>query len=155
MKGGSIAKMIGGGIPGSLLSGAAIVLMVACVPQPAEVGPVEEDTLLSSVQVHTTRDTVSFVLQVTNTSRSTVVLTFPTGQTYDFLVRRNGQEVWRWSAGQMFTQAMQEVRLSPGETVTHQAAWAVPAAADGEYEAVGILPAIDDRVEQAARFELP
>jgi Intracellular proteinase inhibitor len=122
-----------------------------------QVAPATPDgtpVLLPSMQVYTMGEEVNLVLQVTNTSRGALELTFPTGQTYDFAVRRGGREVWRWSEGQVFTQAVREERLEPGETVRHEARWPVPAAASGEYEAVGILTALEHRVEQVARFEL-
>ena len=45
-------------------------------------------------------------------------LTFPTGQTHDFtVVDTLGRELWRWSAGRMFTQAIRTKLLGRGETL--------------------------------------
>ena len=59
-------------------------------------------------------------LSVTNTGSATQTLTFSSGQKYDFLVTdKAGAEVWRWSAGQMFTQEIQNMQLKPGETYNY------------------------------------
>lgn len=51
------------------------------------------------------------------------VLTFRTGQTYDFAAFQDGREVWRWSAGRAFHQAVTERRFRPGELVVFTHVW--------------------------------
>lgn len=58
------------------------------------------------------------VLAVTNTGRKLTELRFPDGQTHDFIVRDAAdREVWRWSAGRLFTQALRTRPIERGETV--------------------------------------
>lgn len=126
----------------------------ACTPRPApgDGGPAP---LVSSLQVRPGDGEVELTLQVTNPSDQPVELTFPTGQSFDFVVQRDGRELWRWSADRMFTQAMRSTTLAPGETVTHQATWHPPADLRGELVARGMLAVAGDRVEQGAVFRLP
>ena len=61
---------------------------------------------------------VSFALHVVNNTKKGVELTFPTGQTHDFIVVDSvGREMWRWSEGRMFTQALRNKLLGRGESL--------------------------------------
>jgi hypothetical protein len=66
---------------------------------------------------------VELTLRVQNTGDQPVRLQMPTGQIYEFIVQRNGEEVWRWSQGRAFTQAVQQWTLSPDETRTFTVTW--------------------------------
>ena len=107
------------------------------------------------MQVYTTGGTVTLVLQVTNTTDAPLELNFPSGQSYDFVVRQGDQEIWRWSDGQMFTQSLRTERLAAGETLSYQESWPAPSSARGELVAIGTLVATDHPIEQAGRFSLP
>lgn len=62
---------------------------------------------------------VTWRLAVTNRSDEPVVLTFPTGQQGEVVLRDgSGEEVLRWSEGMMFTQAVSEIPLAPESSVT-------------------------------------
>ena len=53
-------------------------------------------------------DRVRFAFHITNNANKRLELTFPSGQTHDIVViDGGGREVWRWSEGRMFTQALQ------------------------------------------------
>ncbi len=55
---------------------------------------------------------IQFALGVKNVGKKHVELTFRSGQSYDFVVVDSvGREVWRWSAGRMFTQGVQNKQL--------------------------------------------
>ena len=54
-----------------------------------------------------------FVLGAVNPGDSTIGLTFPTGQVYDFVVLQEGREVWRWSADRVFHQAISHRSFPP------------------------------------------
>lgn len=59
-------------------------------------------------------------ISVTNTGAKAVKLTFPTAQKQDFAVTdKDGAEVWRWSEGQMFAQAITETNVEPGATYNY------------------------------------
>ena len=132
----------------------ALLLLAGCAANGRDSGA-GAPALLPSVKVTLLGDSVRFLLQVTNTTAQPVELEYPTGQGYDFVVRRGGEEVWRWSAERMFTQALRTERLAPGGTLSYDAVWSPPAGAEGEYEVAGLLTARSHAVEQRARFRLP
>ena len=133
----------------------AAALCAACAAAGSSASGRGADPLVSSLQVATFADSVRFALQVTNAGGAPVELEFPSGQTHDFVVSRAGAELWRWSEGRMFTQALQQVTLAPGETRAFEGSWRVPAGTSGELEARGFLAARGSSAEQRAAFRLP
>lgn len=98
---------------------------------------------------------VSFALHVTNNAAKKLELTFPNGLTHDIVVMdEGGREVWRWSAGRMFTQTLQNRILETDETVSYSASWH-PESAHGTFVAVASLNSENHPVEQRIRFSLP
>jgi len=72
-------------------------------------------------------ETIVMQMKIANPTEKPVKLQFTSGKTYDFAVRdQAGQEVWRWSAGQVFTQALQQKMLAPQETYVVEARWTIP-----------------------------
>lgn len=63
-----------------------------------------------------TGGTVRFRYTVENTGEDPVELTFRDGGQADCAVFEDDEEVWRWSAGRMFTQAIAHETLAPGDT---------------------------------------
>jgi hypothetical protein len=64
---------------------------------------------------------LTFVIE--NRTQSDMVLRFSSGQQFDFWAEKDGKEVWRWSRGKMFTQALTSTTLRPGEKKTFQGVW--------------------------------
>jgi hypothetical protein len=87
---------------------------------------------------------VIFRFTVRNNGTSPVALSFRTGQRADVVVTdaETGDEVWQWSRGRMFTQALATEELAPGETLERTLTWSDPPA--GRYEAEGSLAAQQD-----------
>lgn len=109
----------------------------------------------ASVEVKVQGDSVRLLLHVTNTAGRGLEFTFPTSQRHEFVVREEGgAEVWRWSEGMMFLQAITRATLGPGETWAFEGAW-VPGNRTGRYQVVGRVTAEEGGVEQSAAFELP
>ena len=141
---------------GALLVGFALPLLLASCAAPAGGGEATVDgPLLTSLQVSRSGDQVTFHLQVTNIADAPVQLTFPTGQSADFVVRQGNDQIWRWSDDQMFTQAVRTEVVEPGSSRSYEAQWRPPAALRGEFVAVGALTDTQHRVQQAAQFSLP
>ena len=96
--------------------------------------------------IYSPGELVGFALAVTNRGTEQVTFQFPTGQMFDFVVTREAQQVWQWSRGRVFTQALTTLSLSPGETKTFADHWdqrdargqEVP---PGVYEMAAIFPA--------------
>ena len=95
---------------------------------------------------------VELRLHVTNGTGKRVELTFPSGQTHDFYVLdSSGREVWRWSTGRMFTQAVQKSLVDVGETLSFTDRWEGPLAG-GNYTAVAVLLSSSHPTEQRVEF---
>jgi len=71
--------------------------------------------------------TVVMKMTVVNPFSESVTLQFTSGQTYDFAIwDSNGQKVWQWSDGKVFTQALQQRELAAGESYDVSTRWTVP-----------------------------
>jgi hypothetical protein len=114
-----------------------------------------DNQIASSLQAESLADSVGFTLSLTNVSSEPLPLTFPTGQSFDFVVMDGGRELWRWSEGMMFTQAIRQETLSPEETRTFTAWWSPPAGTRGEFTVRGHLTALEHRAEQEIGFRVP
>ena len=131
-----------------------MAIALGCATSPAPESGADEG-LLPSLTVTTASGAVTFNLQVTNVSDAPIELVFPDGQSAEFVVRRNGEEIWRWSDGQMFTQAVRQITLAPGESRSYSGEWRPGGGTTGQFVAVGTLTASGRRVEQAVQFGLP
>ncbi|MDQ8163403.1 MAG: BsuPI-related putative proteinase inhibitor [Gemmatimonadota bacterium] len=138
---------------------AAAVLMFACGPRtPSPVASARPTSgvdrgVTSHVMVDTARGTVRFAIEVANDSRKRVELSFPDGRTHDFVVLdAGGREVWRWSAGRLFTQAMQNRLLDAHDSVVYDERWTPPA--PGRYTLVAQLRSENYPVQQRVDFAL-
>ena len=99
-------------------------------------------------------ETIHFALDVTNVGKKNVELTFPDGQTHDFIVLDSvGREVYRWGEGRMFTQSVQNRNLDGGETM-HIAEQATLDLAPGSYVAVAKLRSTNFPVQERVSFEV-
>jgi hypothetical protein len=100
-------------------------------------------------------DEVHFTFHLTNNADDRLELVFPSGQTHDIVVSDSaGREVWRWSAGRMYTQSLQNRVLEPSETVSYAARWK-PASLEGKFVAEALLASNSHPVRQRVEFSLP
>ena len=114
-----------------------------------------DGALASNVDIKLERDGVRFALVLTNETKKHVELTFPNGQTHEFVVVDSiGREVWRWSATRLFTQAVQNKLLSGGETMRYSEQWPHPAQR-GKYSVIATLNSTNFPLQQRAEFLLP
>lgn len=136
------------------------LIVVGCARSNGAGGPdgedaVESSDLAASLEVNVSDDGVRLVLHATNTTTRPMELTFPTSQRYDFVVANaSGEELWRWSDGMAFLQALSSATLAPGESWDMEAVWD-PGAAAGPLVATGWLTARSHALRQSAAFELP
>jgi hypothetical protein len=97
---------------------------------------------------------IRFALDVTNPTKKDVELTFPDGQTHDFIVLDSvGREVYRWGEGRMFTQSVQNRTIDGGETM-HIVEQATIDLAPGSYVAVAKLRSTNFPVQERVPFEV-
>jgi hypothetical protein len=99
------------------------------------------------------RDEVRFSFAVTNGSAKRLELTFPSGRTHDVIVLDSiGREVWRWSEGRLFTQAVQNRVVRARDVLAFEEEW--KDAAPGRYTAVATLASVNFPLEQRVAFEV-
>lgn len=100
------------------------------------------------------RNGIEFDLRVTNNTPGKLELLFPTGQTHDFVVvDSTGREVWRWSEGRMFTQALMNRILDSNSSLAMDAAWrsTLP---PGRYIAIASLLSENRPLEERVEFDV-
>ncbi len=89
---------------------------------------------------------ITLRLELTNRMSSTAVLTFPTGQLFDFVVLDSADtEVWRWSHGRVFTTVVTPLEFAPNETRAFTVVWSqddntAKPVDPGSYHAYGLAP---------------
>lgn len=96
-------------------------------------------TLSGSLSASVDGGDVEFTYEVRNDGSEPVALQFSDSQTHDVVVREDGAEVWRFSAGQMFMQMLQSETVAPGDALSYRATWEDAPA--GDYEAAAFLAA--------------
>jgi len=67
---------------------------------------------------------------VSNPDKNPVTFTFPTSKQWDAWVIANGREVFRESAGKMYTQAFTNLTLQPGESKEFSTTWKLSLASE-------------------------
>lgn len=126
----------------------AAAFAYACGPrvrsaEPERRGPVDGPPVAASLDV-AIGTSIEFAFRVTNNAARKLELRFPSGQTHDFVVVDSvGREVWRWSEGRMFTQALQNRVVDSYGMMTVQASidagGAAAPLAPGRYVAIASL----------------
>ena len=122
----------------------------------------ENDLSLSfttSKSTYTRDEPIKLSLRVTNNSSHPVILPFASAKQYDFVITRGGQEVWRWSDGQMFAMVLTHIILGPKESKRFEAIWLQTDRTGqkirtGLYEAAGILQLLDHPLPSSISFEI-
>jgi hypothetical protein len=100
-------------------------------------------------------ESVSFALHVGNNTQKMIELRFPNGQTHEFVVLdESGKEVWRWSRGRMFTQAIRNKLLKGREETVFEERWSTKGLR-GTYTAIATLRSENHPVETSVEFVLP
>jgi hypothetical protein len=123
-------------------------------PSPSEASPRDGRTLATSANV-SVKDGITLTLHVTNLAEHALELTFPNGQTHDFVVLDSaGREAWRWSSDRMFTQALQNRMLGAKQTMSYEERWDA-GGRTGKFTAVATLRSSNHPVEERVEFSLP
>jgi hypothetical protein len=100
------------------LSRSAAITVAQQGEEIAHSGARDTSGLDAELQVRISGTEITLALSVVNTTKKSVELSFPTGQTHDFVIIDSvGREMWRWSDGRMFTQALRNKLLGKGEAL--------------------------------------
>lgn len=91
----------------------------------------------------TVGDGVAFSFTVVNAGDTAVERTFRDACRADFAVYTDSRdrEIWRYSDGRAFAQALSTATFHPGETATFEAVWPDPE--PGEYTAEAVLRVVE------------
>ena len=109
----------------------------------------------AQLYVRASDSSVRLALHVVNTGKRRVELTFPSGQTYEFVILDSlGREVWRWGKGRMFTQALRNKLLSGGESLDVEETLDDASLAPGRYIARGSLTSQNYPLVQQTEFTI-
>jgi len=92
------------------------------------VGPMMNDVvanLSTNKKIYTVGEEIEMTIVLRNRTDEPVNLTFNSGKYYDFIVKKlpEDKEVWRWSEGRIFTQALLSITLDPWEKQTFVFKW--------------------------------
>ena len=111
-------------------------------------------SIMTSLDVRQQGADIAFTFRITNNAKKKLELLFPTGQRYDLtIVDSNGEEVWRWSAGRMFTQVLQNRVVAAFDTLTFEMKWKAPTTSAGaSYTAVAALLSQNHPLEHREAF---
>ncbi|MCS6775640.1 MAG: BsuPI-related putative proteinase inhibitor [Chloroherpetonaceae bacterium] len=111
-------------------------------------------TVSTDKKVYRPGEVIRITLNAKNTQPASVTLRFASGQMFDLEIRRgkdrNGERVWQWAEGRMFTMALRSRVLAPGQALTFVENYGsremersspvpVPRLTPGTYTVVGIL----------------
>lgn len=107
-------------------------------------GNVETKEVQFTVDVKESGENVQFEMTLKNNTEEEKNFEFRSGQKYDIIVLdKNGAEVYKYSKGRMFTQAIQYVNLLPGKSQTWQETWDLKSNGKkvdpGEYDVTVVL----------------
>lgn len=109
-------------------------------------------SLEGRLDVAVAADAVEFAFSVANAGTEPVALEFRDSKIVDVAVYRDDEEVWRWSEGQMFAQALRAETLEPGESFTRDVVWEGPQ--PGAYTAEATLEATNQTLSERTGFEV-
>jgi len=108
----------------------------------------------AQLYVHAGGGAIRFALHVVNNTKRRLELTFPSGQTYDFVILDTaGRELWRWADGRMFTQALRNKSLASGESMDLEESHTA-ALAPGRYIARAMLTSENYPIVQQTEFNV-
>lgn len=97
----------------------------------------EDDKLEMTSEILVEDDKVIFKMGLTNNLEEKAEVSFSSGQQYEIVVtNEKGEEVYRYSDGQFFTQAIVSKQINPGESLNWEDKWNFPKdkEMDGEYK---------------------
>jgi hypothetical protein len=113
----------------------------------------ETATVGAKLYVHAGESSIRLALHVVNSGTKRVEITFPSGQTYDFVILDSlGREMWHWGSGRMFTQTLRNKLLDGGEALDIEETWVTAALAPGRYTARGVLTSVNFPLTQQTEF---
>jgi hypothetical protein len=119
-------------------------------------GPNVKSAVTAEFYVRAIDTKIRFALHIVNTGKKRVELTFPSGQTYEFVILDTlGREMWRWGNDRMFTQALRNKTLGGGEALDLEETLEASTLPPGRYLARGTLTSVNYPLSQEIGFTIP
>ncbi|MGQ0640995.1 MAG: BsuPI-related putative proteinase inhibitor [Gemmatimonadaceae bacterium] len=113
-------------------------------------------SIVTALDVRQEGRQLAFTFRITNNANKKLELVFPSGHTHDVVVvDAAGEEVWRWSTGRMFTQALQNRVLGAGDTLSYEMVWTPTENSGSALTAVATLLSENHPLEQRTEFAIP
>lgn len=109
--------------------------------------------------VYQLEEPIVITLSLTNKGLKPINLTFPSAQRYDFIVRKDKEEIWQWSQSKMFATMLTELLLQPNQSLVYKEIWnqkdnegeyVLP----GTYEIIDILKTYPEIVSEPVNIEI-
>ena len=98
---------------------------------------------------------IKLTLHVTNRGTEPATLHFLSAQRYDVAVKNlEGQEIRRWSNGQMFAQVMGEETLQPGRRARTHRITVRERFSPGRYTVIGMIPAQEELLSESITISI-
>lgn len=113
-------------------------------PPDEPVEPVVSGRLHAVLDADIQADSVRVTYRAVNVSRESLHLMFRSGQVYDLVLEGPEGEMWRWSDGRGFTDALHAQWLASGDSLVVREAFARPVMGDGDYALRGYLAVTPD-----------
>jgi hypothetical protein len=109
--------------------------------------------------VYQLKEPIAIRLIVTNKTNEVLKLTFSSTQEYDFVVRKEDKEIWRWSRDKIFAMMLNEIILEPNESLVYEERWNQldnegKLVSPGRYEITGILKTHPESIFQPITFKI-
>ncbi len=131
----------------------ALLLLAFCLPAGCKAQTPPPGELVVELKAFPSKDYCELTLIATNKREEPMELHFNSAQQHDFIAKdAQGRVVWRWGEDQMFTQALSQKTLAPGESYEIQEQWDYKRIGSarveaGRYLITGMVMAEPGRVE--------
>jgi len=90
--------------------------------------------------IYSPDEPIIITLTVFNYTEDSLTFVFTSSKRYDFIIKKDEKDIWRWSEGRFFAQVMGEEKIEPGETLIYKEIYnpedKIPA---GSYSVTGII----------------
>ena len=123
------------------------------------VDPLSEQVFGASLStdqaIYRSGEPIRITFEVFNYTPTPVRFDFTSGQRYDLIIEdRQGNEVWRWSAGRMFTMALGQETLEPAKPRLTYEADHTARLEPGRYKIKGLLTDVSRRISATVTVEV-
>ena len=105
--------------------------------------------------IYRSGEPIRITFEVFNYTPTPVRFDFTSGQRYDLIIEdRQGNEVWRWSAGRMFTMVLGQETLEPANPRLTYEAEHTARLEPGRYKIKGLLTDVSRRISATIGMEV-